>query len=803
MKWSKQIANGVLFTGLLVGWWLVFVCFQMVYADSLDLVRKVEFQPLASATRRLIEALDYLGAPLLKEDQAKINDALSANAPQQVVSNIQKVPDQYPDRPDRPRQARPTGAVSTIQKVLDQYCLVGVDINPQSRVKVKEGSTAKELIQQGWRTFLVKVHNQAGVTAPLTAESPNAAPIYQRSRNSPEPESTVPESEIIHRFLEIAVYNKPPLKENLSGLELEYRILQLYSRDAGKREAILAFNVGQGTQDIGFRNQVPILFHCAPAVEVKLKILDFDGTPTTAALTIRDGFGRIYPSPGRRLAPDFFFHDQIYRYHDESVFLPPGSYTVEYSRGPEYRIMSKTVTIPEAKLYSESFKLDRWIHVAAEGWRSGDHHIHAAGCSHYESPTQGVLPQDMMRHILGEDINVGCVLSWGPCWYYQKQFFEGKVNDLSTDDYVMRYDVEVSGFPSSHAGHLSLLRLAEDDYVADAEGQVVDRIEEWPSWDLPVLQWAKKQGAVTGFSHSGWGLQVSGNELPNYNMPPFNGIGANEYIVDVVHGVVDFISTVDTPSVWELSIWYHTLNCGFRTRISGETDFPCIYGERVGLGRVYVKMPVGALDYDVWVDGLRDGRSYVGDGRSHLLDFVVEGTHVGEKGPSGVISQLNLDEPGKVTVNARVAALLDEIPNPLLRDRPLSQKPYWHIERARIGDSRKVPVELVVNGQPIDRQEIVADGTIVPVQFNLSVERSSWICLRILPSSHTNPVFVIVDEQAVRASRRSAAWCVEAVEVCWKQKVDKIRENERDAARRAYDMAKETYQQIEEVSAVE
>ena len=33
----------------------------------------------------------------------------------------------------------------------------------------------------------------------------------------------------------------------------------------------------------------------------------------------------------------------------------------------------------------------------------------------------------MMRHILGEDLNVGCVLSWGPCWYFQKQYFEGKV----------------------------------------------------------------------------------------------------------------------------------------------------------------------------------------------------------------------------------------------------------------------------------------------------------------------------------------------------------------------------------------
>jgi hypothetical protein len=52
---------------------------------------------------------------------------------------------------------------------------------------------------------------------------------------------------------------------------------------------------------------------------------------------------------------------------------------------------------------------------------------------------------------------------------------------------------------------------------------------------------------------------------------------------------VDFMSMVDTPHTWELNIWYHTLNAGFRTRISGETDFPCIYGERVGLGRAYVK----------------------------------------------------------------------------------------------------------------------------------------------------------------------------------------------------------------------
>src|SRR5204863_17943 len=87
-----------------------------------------------------------------------------------------------------------------------------------------------------------------------------------------------------------------------------------------------------------------------------------------------------------------------------------------------------------------------------------------------------------------------------------------------------------------------------------------------------------------------------------------------EYIVDVTHEVpgpdgkpvraVDFMSTVDTPSVWELNIWYHTLNVGFRTRASGETDFPCIYGERVGLGRSYVKLD-GKLNYADWCVGRR------------------------------------------------------------------------------------------------------------------------------------------------------------------------------------------------------
>jgi len=55
----------------------------------------------------------------------------------------------------------------------------------------------------------------------------------------------------------------------------------------------------------------------------------------------------------------------------------------------------------------------------------------------------------MVPQIRGEGLHVGEILTWGPDWYYQKQFFSGRVDKLSNDDVLIRYDVEVSGFPSA------------------------------------------------------------------------------------------------------------------------------------------------------------------------------------------------------------------------------------------------------------------------------------------------------------------------------------------------------------------
>ena len=77
--------------------------------------------------------------------------------------------------------------------------------------------------------------------------------------------------------------------------------------------------------------------------------------------------------------------------------------------------------------------------------------------------------------------------------------------------------------------------------------------------------------------------------------------------------------------------------------------------------------------------------------------------------------------------------------------------------------------------------------------FDIAVERSSWIAARILPSSHTNPVFAIVANAPIRASRRSAEWCLDAVNQCWSQKAAGIRPSELDEARQTYDRAIEIY----------
>lgn len=789
-------------------------------AEPLPVV-EAEGQPLAANAQRIMQALDFLGRPLTDELRRKLQTAITAR----------------------------DGA--GVQAALDPQVLCVVDISPESRVKAQRGPAAAQVQQAGYTPVLIKVINHATSVARLQISSPQAGPSYAgvaKLTMEREQQTHLRENENTQgadRFLEVSLFDAPPMTANLSGLEAEYAIALIYSGEAGKREATLVFDIGQGTQDLGFRAEVPVLFQVSPAVTVKLDIQDFDGQATTARLTFTDAQGHVFPPQARRLAPDFFFQKHLYRPSGGSVLLPPGEFKMEASRGPEYRTVKAKVMIPAAKETTLPVKLARWIHAADFGYYSGDHHIHAAGCAHYTSPSEGMRPEHMFQQVKGEGLNIGCVLAWGYCFDYQRQFFGPQVDLLSEPLTQMKYDMEVSGFGSAALGHVCLLNLRELVYPG------ADGIKGWPSWTLPALRWTKQQGGFTGYPHSGSGMQVNSataakrlldlydttkdarltaaeaqsallpetfdkidadhdgglNEaeltssyervldlLPNVAIPD---AGGHEIFVTTAHGVCDFISAMDTARLLEWNTWYHLMNCGFPLKAAGETDFPCMSGTRVGQGRTYVKLgKVQRIDFKTWCEGLAQGRSYVSDGYAHALDFTVAGQ------PSGGV--VRLAQPGRVDVRVKTA-FSSETPleiayggaTPVAGARLTGDTVNYHDSTAAqpyAGGKRKV--ELIVNGLPVAMREVPADDQVHDITFSADIPRSSWVAVRQFPQLHTNPVNVIVAEQPIRASRRSAQWCLACIEQLWRVREKNIAPAEREEARRAYEAAKEIYRRI-------
>ena len=132
-----------------------------------------------------------------------------------------------------------------------------------------------------------------------------------------------------------------------------------------------------------------------------------------------------------------------------------------------------------------------------------------------------------------------------------------------------------------------------------------------------------------------------------------------------------------------------------------------------------------------------------------------------------------------------------------MRQRP-GERPTggYDIEKARIAGTREVPVELVMNGLPVDTVRLAADGVPRPIKLKTKIATSSWLALRILPSVHTHPVFVLIDGKPIRASKRSAQWCRACVDKVWEVKSRFMRESERPAASEAFDHARTAYETI-------
>ncbi len=133
----------------------------------------------------------------------------------------------------------------SIEKTTDDSrapILITVSISPEARVKAAAEDIVMELHPGVWKDYLIEIDNAAGITAPLAIESEQVlADTHDNSRD---------------RWLQIQL--EP--NSQLTGSRKEIRKLRLKSRDRGVRTAILNFNAGQGTQDLGFRSDVLLTF---------------------------------------------------------------------------------------------------------------------------------------------------------------------------------------------------------------------------------------------------------------------------------------------------------------------------------------------------------------------------------------------------------------------------------------------------------------------------------------------------------------------------------------------------------------
>ena len=104
-------------------------------AQSLPNVKNLDIQPFKAQIKRLIQARDFLGEPFTEATKSKI----------ELAFNLKNEDE----------------AIIQVQQIIDLQCLIDIQINPESRVKVEEGPVNPVLIENGWRNYLVKIRNEA------------------------------------------------------------------------------------------------------------------------------------------------------------------------------------------------------------------------------------------------------------------------------------------------------------------------------------------------------------------------------------------------------------------------------------------------------------------------------------------------------------------------------------------------------------------------------------------------------------------------------------------------------------------
>ncbi|MDE2943390.1 MAG: CehA/McbA family metallohydrolase [Gemmatimonadota bacterium] len=507
----------------------------------------------------------------------------------------------------------------------------------------------------------------------------------------------------------------------------------VYARNGGLHGEERTIDGGMGfglyTTGRGGGEPVPVRIEdyawSEPTGQVQVRVTDPRGRRVPSRIYLEGSDGRSYFPDGS--FPRVLSGPEAYYFHTDgsfSVTLPVGTAELEVWRGFEYEPVAQTVEVRAGEWTNVDVRLERWIDMAADGWYSGDNHIHPNYGGHYF-----VTPLDLGNKALAEDLNVanGMIANyWANSRVEDLEHFLGHPHPHPDPRTIVYYNEE---YRPNFFAHMSLLNLVEliTPFYIGYEGTAFREL--YPD-NAAVLRRVHEQGGIGGYVHP-FGLSHRGPD-------PAPG-GARELPVDAILGLADF---VDVSCIWSdelgtAAIWYRLLNTGSRIPATAGTDAMTDMWRHpaVGTTRSYVYTGEEELDYDEWADAMAAGHAFVTSGPILTLD--VDGMGMGEE------LAVSRGESVRVAVTARSL---------------------FEMER----------LDIIRNGEIIHTVEATGDGRTLEAEIDVAIDGSGWIAARVLGPAqhgamdsylfaHTNPVFVIADGQPIR-SPEDAAFFVRWIE---------------------------------------
>jgi hypothetical protein len=489
---------------------------------------------------------------------------------------------------------------------------------------------------------------------------------------------------------------------------------------------------------------------------LQVRVVDGEtGQPTPARIYARASGGKTY-------APDDAYHRlgrlREHLFHTDGTFtlrVPPGQMRVEAVKGFEYHPTAQEMTVQADAVTSVTLVLTRLTNLGLKGWYSGSNHVHM----NYGGNLRNT-PENLMFMAAAEDTAVvGELIANKDNRILDYSYFRGTLDPTSTPDRLLYFNEE---YRPPLYGHISFINLKEhliSPFTTGYEGTAIESL--YPS-NTDMFRLARRQGAVGGYVH------------------PFNGPGdpagrgyarARGLPIDVALGVVDYLELMSgSDHITTTRVWHRLLNCGFKiSATAGEDSISDLHrAALMGANRTYAYLGP-KLDYDLWVEAIRQGTTFVTNGP--LLEFMV--------GKEGRGEELHLPAEGReVVLHGRLQSIVP-------------------VEK----------LEVFYNGEVIDSIPLNQDGRQAEFKLEKTIEHSGWLTLRASGSAplhpvddryvfaETGPIYVYVGQRAIR-SREDAEYFVRWIDAVtavaeehpgWRSEKEKEHVlNQFEAARRVF-----------------